>query len=74
MDPTEELKAQVSRLERKINFLGDVVILGASGGLGISVGYLIQNWSNIEGWGWAASIGTGLTIGIVGYLLRSEFR
>ena len=54
--------------------MGKVVIVAAAVGLGNAVGYAIQNWGNVQGWGWGASLGTGLTIAAVYYPLISRFR
>ena len=67
MDNDERL----ARLERKIDFIGEQIILAIAIVVGCVVGYIVQEQI---GKGWPGSIGAGLTMGGVYWVLHSRFR
>ena len=67
MDNDERL----ARLERKIDFIGEQIILAVAIVVGCVVGYIIQEQI---GKGWPVSIGAGLTMAGVFWVLHSRFR
>jgi hypothetical protein len=70
MDDDERL----ARLERKINVIGELAIYAVAAGIGSAVGYSVQEYDKLIGWGWPASITAGLTVGVVAWALQSRFR
>ena len=67
MDNDERL----ARLERKIDFIGEQIILAIAIVVGCVVGYIVQEQI---GKGWPGSIGAGLTIVGVFWVLHARFR
>ena len=67
MDNDERL----ARLERKIDFIAEQIILAIAIIVGCVVGYIVQEQI---GKGWPGSIGAGLTMGGVYWVLHSRFR
>jgi hypothetical protein len=67
MDNDERL----ARLERKIDFIGEQIILAIAIIVGCVVGYIVQEQI---GKGWPGSIGAGLTMCGVFLVLHSRFR
>ena len=67
MDNDERL----ARLERKIDFIAEQIILAIAIIVGCVVGYIVQEQI---GKGWPGSIGAGLTMGGVFWVLHSRFR
>ena len=67
MDNDERL----ARLERKIDFIGEQIILAIAIVVGCVVGYIVQDQI---GRGWPVSVGAGLTMDGVFWVLHSRFR
>jgi len=67
MDNDERL----ARLERKIDFIGEQIILAIAIIVGCVVGYIVQEQI---GKGWPVLIGAGLTMGGVFWVLHRRFR
>ena len=67
MDNDERL----ARLERKIDFIGEQIILAIAIVVGCVVGYIVQEQI---GKGWPVIIGAGLTMGGVFWVLHRRFR
>jgi hypothetical protein len=62
---------RLARLERKIDFIGEQIILAVAIVVGCVVGYIVQEEI---GKGWPVLIGAGLTTGGVFLVLHSRFR
>jgi len=67
MDNDERL----ARLERKIDFIGEQIILAIAIVVGCVVGYIVEEQI---GKGWPVLIGAGLTMGGVFWVLHRRFR
>ena len=67
MDNDERL----ARLERKIDFIGEQIILAIAIVVGCVVGYIVEEQI---GKGWPVLIGAGLTMGGVFRVLHRRFR
>ena len=67
MDNDERL----ARLERKIDFIAEQIILAVAIVVGCVVGYIVQEQI---GKGWPVLIGAGLTMGGVFWVLHRRFR